>query len=101
MDPSQTAKPKNHTGRVSDGYASARIAWHQELIDLNDFAEKYGDIKIITGKHETKLKDSDQMTPEQYACVHTPVDNWRKIPDARAAVDKKRAQLEKKNMGPI
>ena len=47
-------------------------------------------------KHREKLQPKGNVSAEYFACVHTPVHNWRKIPKATEAVDKEWKKLEDK-----
>ena len=74
------AKEKNTEVNSGSSYfaLSARIAAHQELIDLDKFHEAYGHTKSILGGHNNeKGFDSAYLEPEYYCGVHTQVDNWR------------------------
>ena len=99
-DELQKFKRKPHLAESGSGgehfATSARLAMTQELLDLNSFYERYGDATAKLGNHT--IKDDDPMCcpPEYYCCVHTPVNNWRKIEEARKALDKEKAKLEER-----
>ena len=96
----QKAKEKSHLVERSSGgenfATSARLAMTQELFELNSFYERYGDATAKLGNHTIKDDDPMYCPPEYYCCVHTPVNNWRKIDDARKALDKEKAKLEER-----
>jgi hypothetical protein len=99
-DEIQESKKNSHLAEHGSGGAhfatSARLAMNQELIDLNSFDEKYGDRTAKLGNHTIKENDSMYCPPEYFCCVHTPVNNWRNIEEARKALDKEKTKLEER-----
>ena len=87
---------KGHAMSVLED-TSAILASHADLIDIDDFNAKYGRTKEVLDDHNDHIADTSQMSSEYFASVHTPVDNWRQIEDARKALHEEREKLEKKN----
>ena len=77
---------------------SARLAVSQELIDIDAFNAKYGPTKHTLGEHNDIVGDTSQMSSDYFASVHTPVDNWRQIAEARDALHDERVKLEKEKL---
>lgn len=75
---------------------SARLALNQELMDLDEFYNKYEDTKAKLGNHTLKEDDPIHIPLEYFCSVHTPVKNLRKIEGARDALDKEKVKLEQR-----
>ena len=54
----------------------------------------HSDPRATLAVHHDNIMEAGAVDEEYFACVHTPVDNWRKIPEAKKAVDKERFKLE-------
>ena len=52
------------------------------------------DVKAMDTEHIANMMEAGATTEEYFACVHTPVKDWRRIPDALADVNKQNWKQE-------
>ena len=58
--------------------------------------KKHSEGNAAPATHCDNIKSAGYVDEEYFACVHTPVKDWRRIPKARDAVNHEKEKLEKR-----